>query len=492
MKFLTKRLPLIFLKRSGYILFLLIQSLFHANAQLRLCASNPRYLQYKNEPLLLITSAEHYGCLINADFDYIAYLDALHDDGMNNTRVFAGPMIEREQDIGWMLFRNTLAPKPGRLVAPWARSNIPGYFGGGNKFDLDKWNEDYFKRLKDLIIQAEKRGIFIELTLFGNQYKDSLWMNSPLYPSNNIQHEGPSGTNSFLLFQTLKHPPLVTRQEAFVSKIIHELNSFDNLYYEVCNEPYNEQKDSGAVDNWHHHMIQFIKQAETSLPKKHLIAINESVPDDPGVSIANYHYVYVTGRPSADSLYRLNKVIGLDETIGSLIHADVDDVRVEAWNYILQGGGTYNNLSWEYTVSAPTGTDSAKIIRSQLYQLQKFMQAFEYTRMKPVKNTESKIPDNYFVRILAEAGKQYAAYLHHSKPRGKTSVWGYDAIISNFKDTLALDLPEGTYTIQFINPSTGSLMGNANTVLHKGGERILYTPLFTTDIALQILKHKKK
>jgi len=28
----------------------------------------------------------------------------------------------------------------------------------------------------------------------------------------------------------IKHPPLVKSQEVFVSKIIHELNSFDNLY----------------------------------------------------------------------------------------------------------------------------------------------------------------------------------------------------------------------------------------------------------------------
>ena len=70
-------------------------------------------------------------------------------------------------------------------------------------------------------------------------------------------------------------------------------------------------------------------------------------------------------------------------------------------------------------MSAPTGTDSAKIIRSLLYQLQKFMQAFEYTRMKPVKNAALTARDNYFVRMLAEPGKQYAVYLNHSEPRGK-------------------------------------------------------------------------
>ena len=31
---------------------------------------------------------------------------------------------------------------------------------------------------------------------------------------------------------------VVERQEAFVRKVVTELNGFDNLYYEICNEPY--------------------------------------------------------------------------------------------------------------------------------------------------------------------------------------------------------------------------------------------------------------
>ena len=55
---------------------------------------------------------------------------------MNYTRVFAGSMIEGEQDIPWMKYNNTLAPRPGKLLAPWSRGNIPGYHNGGNKFNL--------------------------------------------------------------------------------------------------------------------------------------------------------------------------------------------------------------------------------------------------------------------------------------------------------------------------------------------------------------------
>ena len=37
---------------------------------------------------------------------------------------------------------------------------------------------------------------------------------------------------------TLKHPEMVARHEAFVRKVVGELKEFDNLYFEICNEPY--------------------------------------------------------------------------------------------------------------------------------------------------------------------------------------------------------------------------------------------------------------
>ncbi|HEY8661103.1 MAG TPA: hypothetical protein VIL78_18870, partial [Hanamia sp.] len=147
----------------GALLFMafLIPGKLSAQNPLRLCPANHHYLMYQNKPIVLITSAEHYGELINLDFDYIKYLDAMNKEGMNNTRVFSGAYVERKDDIKFMHYGNTLAPKPGRLITPWKRSNEPGYANGGNKFDLDQWNEQYFSRAKDLIKQAAKRHIMV-------------------------------------------------------------------------------------------------------------------------------------------------------------------------------------------------------------------------------------------------------------------------------------------------------------------------------------------
>ncbi len=116
---------------------------------------NPHYFLFRGKPMVLITSGEHYGAVLNLDFDYVAYLDELESQGMNHTRTFSG--VYREIPSSFRITDNPLAPKPNRYNCPWARSEQPGYFDGGNKFDLSKWSPAYFKRLKDFMTHAQQR-----------------------------------------------------------------------------------------------------------------------------------------------------------------------------------------------------------------------------------------------------------------------------------------------------------------------------------------------
>jgi len=280
---------------------------------------------------------------------------------------------------------------------------------------------------------------------------------------------------------------LLTRQEAFVRKVLKEIDEYDNLYYEICNEPYNEVTDTAAVDQWHTHMAALIKETEAGLPKKHLIASNESIVENQSVSIANYHYVKVRNMPDFDWLFSLNKVLSMDETQGSLHHSGISDVRVEAWDFIFRGGGAYDNLSWEYTVDNPRGTKAAQVIRMQLGNLKKFMGGIDYLRMLPDKNVVIEKPDSCFVRVLSEKGKNYAIYLHHSRQKGTDFIVGYEALQKKFQDSLVLDLPAGKYRIEFSNPSTGRLMSIVKPGNSKAGSTTIITPVFTTDIAIRII-----
>jgi hypothetical protein len=168
---------------------------------------NPHYYLFRGKPTILITSAEHYGAVVNLDFDYVTYLNALKEYGLNYTREWPGAVLEV---VGEFIKDNTMGPRPRRTIVPWARSNEPSCVYWGNKFDLDKWNPEYFARLKDFIAKADERDIVVEISFFNSQYTHR-WPRSPLYYENNIQGVGKC---DFEDAQTLKYLDLVQRESA--------------------------------------------------------------------------------------------------------------------------------------------------------------------------------------------------------------------------------------------------------------------------------------
>ena len=61
---------------------------------------------------------------------------------------------------------------------------------GGNKFDLNTWNNDYFTRLKNFVTYAASKNIIIEFTLFSVFYGDEQLNLSPIQSANNINGIG--------------------------------------------------------------------------------------------------------------------------------------------------------------------------------------------------------------------------------------------------------------------------------------------------------------
>ncbi len=116
---------------------------------LSLDPENPHYFLFRGKPTALIGSGEHYGAVLNLDFDYSKYLQILAKDRLNLTRTWTGTYCEPPSAFN--IRSNTLAPLPGRFICPWARSDQPGYSCGGNKFDLTRWDDSYFHRLKDFM-----------------------------------------------------------------------------------------------------------------------------------------------------------------------------------------------------------------------------------------------------------------------------------------------------------------------------------------------------
>jgi hypothetical protein len=161
---------------------LALAALLATERPLSLHPDNPHYFLFRGRPAVLVTSGEHYGAVLNLDFDFAPYLDELHARGFNLTRTFSGTYREVPGSFG--IRDNDLAPAPGRYLAPWARA------GDGETFDLDRWDDAYFRRLQQFLAEAGRRGIVVELVLFCPLYEDSLWDVSPMNAKNNSNGVG--------------------------------------------------------------------------------------------------------------------------------------------------------------------------------------------------------------------------------------------------------------------------------------------------------------
>jgi|TARA_R110000744_G_scaffold90708_1_gene176190 hypothetical protein len=456
---------------------------------------NSNYLLYQGKPTILVTSGEHYGAVMNADFDYEKYLEALQNAQLNYTRIFIGPYSEMD-DTTFGISNNTMNPKPKSWLTPWAKNP------SSDKYDLSRWNDVFFERLKAFVSSARNKGIVVEITMFTSYYSVHQWSVSPFNPKNNIQ-----GLETLSLKQvnTLDNGTLMGIQEKYVRQVIRELNTFGNVFFEIQNEPWSDNPKFSEkiteVDKlihsqpwqrivetshsvslaWQKKIAEIIVDEENGLPSKHLIAQNianfrnKIENPDPNVSIFNFHYAYPE---AASSNLGLKKAIGLDET-GFMPHVDFL-YRSQAWKFILAGGALYNNLDFSFTVGSEDGShpidDKTPGLghaqyRKQLKIMKNFLDGFDFIRMKP-DNSILQANKGQFVpfQVLAEPGKQYAIYLEK-------------AVVHS----ILLAIPNGEYRVDWLDPVSG-MTSKPEKIIARNGKAKLTCPEFAEDIALRIVR----
>jgi len=469
---------------------------------IRLDPRNPHYFLFRGKTVALITSGEHYGAVLNAEFDYRRYLDTLQSAGLNYTRLFPGSYVE-VPGKSFGIQRNDLAPAEGGFLAPWARSSTPGYAGGGNKLDLDQWNPEYFTRLHEYLSEASKRGIVVEMSLFSSQYGEAQWNLSPFNPANNVNATGNNGgTIAWKKVNTLENGNILGYQERYTRKLVREVSGFDNVIFELQNEPFADRPVLAGVVNpylfpparnqfpntietadelslaWQARVAEWIRSEEASLPNKHLIAQNYcdfGLPVSrliPGVDIVNFHYAYPE---AASANYGIAKLLAYDET-GFLEQYDAA-YRREAWNFMLSGGGAFDGLDYSFSVGHEDGSDIAPngpgggspAFRRQLGILSQFLQKLPLGEMGPDTHTVKHAGATY-ARVLSSSGKVYAIYLDGGGPA-----------------ELDLDLPAGGYSGEWIDVESGE-SAQPERFQHQGGEKRLQSPPFKNGIALRLTR----
>lgn len=464
---------------------------------IRLHPKNPHYFLFHGRVMALIGSGEHYGAVFNGDFDYSKYLATLEAEGMNYTRLFGGSYVEvPAKSFG--ILRNDLAPARGRFVAPWARSDVAEYAGGGNKFELEKWNPEYFSRFHDFLDQADRRGIVVEISLFSSQYAEAQWALSPFNRANNVNQ---TDEIEWKKVNTLQNGHILGYQERYVRKLVREAHRHPNVIFEIINEPWSDRPVLANVVNpylftgrdqypnsvdlpdelsmaWQKRVAEWIISEESQMPHKHLIAQNccnfvyPMRQVIPGVSVVNFHYAY----PEAAVLnYGLGKALSYDET-GFLGRED-DKYTRQAWNFMLCGGGVFDNLDYSFSVGHEDGKDleangpggGSPELRRRLRILSEFLRELPLVEMAPDFETVKRA-GGVVTHLLSSPSGEYAMYVDGEGP-----------------SEITMKLPGGRYSATWIDVISGDKK-DAGSFQHAGGERILTSPQFKNGIALRITK----
>lgn len=449
---------------------------------------NPHYFLFGGKPTILVTSGEHYGSVINPDFNFDLYLETIHKEGFNHTRIFMGDYAEAKE--AFCIIRNSLSPESRKFLTPWVRSNEPGNALGGNKFDLDKWDKDYFERLHRFMKKANDLGIVVETVLF---FEGMSWNDMPMNPKNNINK---TTTIKAPDYMSLSNGNILGYQKKYVLKLVNELNRYDNLIINIANEPwfFNQEHDgfsSPARDEtkaWIKEVSEWIVAEEKNLPKKHILSvdycnegrvISKEELDKYWINISVFNHHYDKDAASVKLNYQnIPRAFSFNET--GLMPIYTKAYRIQGWRYLMSGGALYNNLDFTFQVGHEDGTGKPEFscdaykgsgdprVRNEISILALFFKSIDFVHMRPAPEIFVVYYGDRDLYALANDGKQYAIYVEG----GKNSWY-------------RLNIPFGKYKVEYIDPVSGKKI--LEEVLdHTKGDFRLDGPDYEDDLAIRI------
>ena len=462
---------------------------------------------------MLIAATEHYGSVVNRRFDFTRYLAEAADKKQTLTRTF---LLFRELQSARNPYSPVKAESPD-FVTPYPRSGPGRAMDGESKYDLDRWNDEYFERLHRFLSMASDFGIVAELTILSNTYSDKVWALNPLRDKNNLQG---IGKVEWPEYTSLRDPLLVDRQIAYARKIIQETSGYDNVYYEICNEPggaFPSHATRAEVDSWQQKIAGTIREELQKLNRHHLVfgqnAFSYSPRFDQGfdesfsgtmLDAVNIHPLpnlgfrgrtYQLGNFMSKELqladfrdfflatYGERKPNISDEDNCASMYRDVVGWtihRKRAWMAVICGGH-YNYIDFSIQVGLEAGTEeSRRYIRTWMKNLTEFIHSFDFIRAKPAPGWIATQPEPLVAAALAVPGEDYVAYLADGRELAEA---GAGKAISG---PIGFDLPPGNYYASFYSPVEGAYSPG---VLVKGGGRVtLEIPGFEQDLVLRVVR----
>jgi hypothetical protein len=244
-----------------------------ATGPLRVHPQNSRYFTDGSDKAVYLTGSHTWNNLMDMGesdpppkFDYAAYLDFMERHNHNFMRMWTWELAT------W----NTQANNQKKLhhVAPlvYARTGPGNALDGKPKFDLNKFDPEYFDRLRSRVAAARDRGIYVSIMLFegwGVQRIAGGWKGHPYNRDNNLNgiDGDKDGDGNGLEIHELAIPAVTALQEACVRKVIDTVNDLDNVLYEISNE------NHPLSTEWQYHIIAYIHKYEKTKPKQHPVGM---------------------------------------------------------------------------------------------------------------------------------------------------------------------------------------------------------------------------
>jgi hypothetical protein len=204
------------------------------NNRIRPWNENNRYWQYEGKPVMLLGASDDDNL-----FQWPAELLVPHLDSMKK--------------IGANYVRNTMSDRKdkGFEVYPFKETD-------DGRYDLNQWNEAYWKRFNFFLKETARRNIIVQIELWDRfDYSQKNWDTSPYNPKNNINYnEKESGLKDaypdhpglnrqpffFTTPQQQNNQILLSVQCRYIEKVLSYTLNYDHILYCIDNETSGEEE----------------------------------------------------------------------------------------------------------------------------------------------------------------------------------------------------------------------------------------------------------
>lgn len=449
---------------------------------LRALSTNPNYFTDGTGKAVYLTGSHTWNTLQDwgtddaiQPLDFNAFVKMLVDHHHNFTLVWTTELPT---------FRNlptTATSPPDYSVTPfpWQRTGPGNASDSKPKFDLTKFNQAYFDRLRSRVQQLNKAGIYAGVYLFSAEWILRFRFPGDGYPftgSNNVNGIDDGGTMKSV---TMTAPNDITAiQDKYVEKLITTLNDLPNVLWIVSQEAPHD-----AVW-WNKHLIAFTRSYEAKKPLQHPIGygVQDDVKDSiivnsdadwiaPAIRISPTRTIG-TGHPA-----RKVNINDSDHSYWEIWKESPQVNRNYFWINFTQGNQTIfmdpwvvyyprenRNLPPSPIHGIGAGPDLRwENVRSTMGYIRDYADRMNLAAMTPQEKLSST------GHVLANTNSANAEFLVYAPSGGEFTV--------------NLTSVKGKFKVEWMNPSTGAK--TAGVIVSGGAERT-FTPPFTGDAALYL------